>query len=93
MSDDQIRLLIESMTDGIDQTDPKAVNVVNMLASETLKFRDKLQEDTGVVLTVGDVRVVLEALDTLTNTSIMPTDLTDEQKALVQILFDKLTVF
>ncbi len=93
MSDDQIKLLIESMTDGLDKSDPKAVKIVNELATETLKFRDKLHDENGFVLTVGDVRVALDALDIMVKTSIMPIGLSDEQKALVQILFDKLTLF
>jgi len=93
MSDDDIRLLMNAM--GIplfgDRSDP--TGTMSILFSETIKFRDKLKEDTGKIFTVGDTRKALEALENYLNGKTLPEDLTLEQKALTQIWIDRLTLF
>ena len=93
MSDEQLRLLIESMENELLQQPHDAAHVVNVLAQETVKFRDKLKEETGEILTVRDTRVALEALTCHLNGQVLPEDLTPEQKALTRIWIDRLTIF
>lgn len=93
MSDDDLRLLFRSLGGHAvrGQLEPDAV--VSALIKETIKFRDKLKEETGQVLTVGDTRVALEALEGHLNGEAFPKHLTPEQKALAQILIDRVILF
>ena len=61
--------------------------------SETVKFRDKLRQETGTVLTVGDTRTALEALECALKKQPIPTDLTSEQQALFQTYVNRQTIF
>jgi hypothetical protein len=70
-----------------------ARRVMNILSEETVKFRDKLKEETGTILTVGDTRAALEGLERHFEGKPLPGELTSEQKALVQIWIDRLEVF
>jgi len=95
LSEGQLRLLVESMRvhllkggDGVD-----AMQVVNTLIRETIRFRDKLKQERGEVLTVGDTRAALEALECHFRGQPGPLMLTPEQKALAQIWIDRLTIF
>ena len=74
-----------------NQTNP--TGAVAMLISETVKFRDKLKDETGDILTVADTRAALDALESYLNGQSLPDNLTSEQKALAQIWIDRLTVF
>lgn len=93
VSTEQLRLLMESM--GVDMLKDRqnSKRVMNLLSEETVKFRDKLKEDTGTILTVGDTRTALQALEEHLEGGALPRDLTPEQKALVQIWIDRLEVF
>ena len=93
-SEAQLRLLMESMRANIvEDKDPAATQVVNTLITETLRFRDKLLEERGEILTVADTRAALEALDRHLSGEDEPPGLTSEQKALAQIWIDRLTIF
>ena len=74
-----------------NQTNP--TGAVAMLISETVKFRDKLKDETGDILTVADTRAALDALENYLNGQPLPKELTPEQKVLAQIWIDRLTVF
>lgn len=93
VSTEQLRLLMESM--GVDMLKDRqnSKRVMNLLSEETVKFRDKLKEDTGTILTVGDTRAALQALEEHLEGGDLSRDLTPEQKALVQIWIDRLEVF
>lgn len=93
MLDDKIRLLMESLGLQVLESQADPTGAVAMLISETAKFRDKLKEETGEVLTVGDTRTALDALEDYLNGKPLPKELTPEQKAMVQIWIDRLTVF
>ena len=67
--------------------------VLNLLSEETIKFRDKLKEETGTILTVGETRVALQGLEKHLDGQALPRELTPEQKALVRIWIDRLEVF
>ncbi len=93
MWDDELRLLMQSLGASVldDQANP--TGAVAMLILETVKFRDKLKEETGEILTVADTRCALDALEDYLNGRPLSKELTLEQKALVQIWIDRLTVF
>ena len=93
MPDKDIRLLIQALGGQLfgKQSDP--TGTVAMLISETVRFRDKLKEDTGEILTVADTQVALDGLEKHLNGELLPKDLTSEQKALAQIWIDRLTLF
>ncbi|MBD3257122.1 hypothetical protein GF377_01720 [candidate division GN15 bacterium] len=93
MNDEQLRLLVQSMENFVWNEREDGKRVMNMLAEETLKFRDKLKEERGEILTVGDTRISLEALGARLNGMPMPEKMTSEQKALTQIWLDRLTLF
>ncbi|MCP4684211.1 MAG: hypothetical protein GY867_02085 [bacterium] len=93
VSSEQLRLLMESL--GVELLkDKQNINrVLNLLSEETVKFRDKLKQETGAVLTVGDTRIALEGLEKHLEGQALPRDLSPEQKALVRIWIDRLEVF
>lgn len=89
----QFRLLLESMGDTLTPEQHKIGQVINILTEETIRFRDKLKEDTGEILTVGDTRIALDALIELMAGRPSADKLSPEQKALTQIWIDRLTLF
>jgi len=93
MLDESIKLLIEALGGQVveKQDDPRGA--VAMLISETVRFRDKLKEETGEILTVADTRNALDALEAYLSKQTLPDNLTPEQKALIQIWIDRLTMF
>jgi hypothetical protein len=90
---DNIVMLLKSLGGQIvpDHQDPSGT--VSMLISETVRFRDKLMDETGETLTVEDTRLALDALEHYLEYKALPDGLTSEQKALAQIYVDRLTVF
>lgn len=93
MWDDELRLLMQSLGISVLESQANPTGAVAMLISETVKFRDKLKEETGDILTVADTRAALDALENYLNGQPLPKELTPEQKALTQIWIDRLTVF
>ncbi len=93
MLDDELELLMQSLGSMVLETQADPRGAVAMLVSETVKFRDKLKEETGQIITVGDTRAALDALENYLNGNPLPNELTTEQKALAQIWIDRLTVF
>lgn len=93
MWDDELRLLMQSLGASVLDNQANPTGAVAMLISETVKFRDKLKDETGDILTVADTRAALDALENYLNGQPLPDNLTPEQKALVQIWIDRLTVF
>jgi len=88
-----MRLLLESLGAQVVGSQKNPTASVAVLVSETVKFRDKLKEETGEILTVGDTRSALDALERYLDCGQLPGNLTPEQKALVQIYVDRLTIF
>lgn len=93
MSDDALYLLFQSLGAQVMEGRLDPTGTVSILMSETLKFRDKLKSETGVVLTVDDTRKALDGLDLLLHDKELPAALTSEQRMLAQIWFDRLTLF
>jgi hypothetical protein len=94
LTEAQLRLLVETMRDSLLQGNrPDTMQVVNTLINETIRFRDKLLEERGEILTVGDTRAALEALECHFKGIPAPLNLTPEQKALARIWIDRLTIF
>jgi len=92
-SEELLRLQIESMGETILNGKKDTTLIVSMLAQETSRFRNKIKEETGQIITVGDTRAALNALECYLNDCPMSLDLTPEQKALTQIWIDRLTLF
>ncbi len=98
MSDEEYKLLLDSMSDQIFSEkeiadSEKKSEILRKLMKETIKFRDKLKEDTGYIITVEDTRKALEALELHLQNEKAPKDLTSEQKALAQILIDTVVLY
>lgn len=73
--------------------DSKAGDVLAMLIKETVKFRDKIKQERGVMLTVADTRLALEGLGKYLKGEDWNQNLTGEQAALLQIWIDRITIF
>jgi hypothetical protein len=93
MWDDELKLLMQSLGVSVLENQTNPTGAVAVLISETVKFRDKLKDETGEILTVADTRAALDALEDYLNGRPFPKELTPEQKALAQIWIDRLTVF
>jgi len=93
MLDDELKFLIQSLGSSITSGQSDPTGTVAMLISETVKFRDKLKENTGQILTVGDTRVTLDALHDYLKGNPVPETLTPRQNALLKIWIDRLTIF
>ena len=92
MSDERLRLLIEALAGQLPQSQKDPTGTVAVLISETVKYRDKLKEEAGIVLTVEDTRMALDALEARLNEIPQPELLTSQQKELAKILFDRLNL-
>jgi hypothetical protein len=93
MSDDSLKMLLQSLGRQLSDAADDPSSTVAMLLTETIRFRDKLKEESGKVLTVGETRQVLDALDEYLSGRPPSESLTSEQKALLQIYIRRLTVF
>ena len=93
MSKEDFKILFNSLGEQFLKKETEQNDVLRNLMKDTLKFRDKLKEDTGVILTIEDTRIALSALETHLNGEKFPKNLTPEQKALAQILIDRVILF
>ena len=93
MRSDEIRLLLESLGGQILESQNDPTGAVAMLVSETVKFRDQLRREAGAILTVGDTRAALDALEQYLSGKGLPPSLSGEQTALAQLYVDRLTLF
>jgi hypothetical protein len=93
MTQQDLKLLIETMGHSLVLPNHDPDSVVRILIRETIRFRDKLKEETGQILTVGDTREALEALEEHLKGYPPEKKLTPEQRALAQIYIDRLTFF
>lgn len=93
MSNDALYLLIQSLGSQVLEHRANPSGTVAILMTEALKFRDKLKEETGQVLTVEDTRRALDGLQECLDGKPIPEGLTSEQRALTQIWLDRLTLF
>ena len=83
--------LFRALSQSLGRADPAAVT--EMLISETVKFRDRLKQETGRILTVADTRAALDALEAHIEGKELSSRLTSEQKSLAQRYIDRLTLF
>ena len=60
MSDDDFLKHFQSLVAGSDEN---AAAILDLLINETVAYRDKLKKETGIILTVEDTGVALNALD------------------------------
>ena len=92
MDTQKIHLLMKSLGEQI-VSDGNVGEVLSALVKETLRFRDKLREERGVVLTVSDTSVALESFEKYLKGEEWAEGLTSEQAALLQIWIDRITIF
>ena len=92
MDDDSLKALLQSagQISGHDQSDPRGTMAI--LLSETVKYRDRLKAETGVVLTVDDTRKAINALERYLISDSLPSDITPTQRELAQIWIERLTL-
>ena len=85
MDDDPLKALRQyaQQASEDDLADPQ--NIVAILTSETVKFRDKLKDETGVILTVADTKAAVDALAAYLVSKKLPVDITPTQRELAQI--------
>jgi hypothetical protein len=93
MSDDAFSLLMQTLGEQMFAHENDPTGVVALLLSETLRFRDKLKDEAGIILTVDDTQIALDALETYLSGQPLPDSLTSEQQSLAQIWIDRLTTF
>ena len=92
MDTQKIHLLLSSLGEQII-SESEAGDVLAVLIKETEKFRDKIKEERGVILTVADTRLALEGLEKYLKGDNWEQNLTGEQAALLQIWIDRITLF
>ncbi|MFQ5452627.1 MAG: hypothetical protein ACE5D6_00370 [Candidatus Zixiibacteriota bacterium] len=90
---EEFKLLIESLGNQILEERPDSTTILSNLLKDTIKFRDKLKEETGHIFTVEDTKIAVEALETHLNGKPFPKNLSPEQKALAQIYIDRVVLF
>jgi len=90
MTDERFRLLIEALAGQFPQSLKDPTGTIAVLISETVKYRNKLTEEAGIVLTVEDTRMALDAVEARLKELPQPEDLSSIQKELAKILFDRL---
>jgi hypothetical protein len=93
MKDDELQKLMQSLGASVfaSRRDPRGTMAI--LISETVKFRDKLKQESGKTLTVGDTRAALDGLQKHLTGQPVPDDLSSEQQALLNIWIERLTGF
>lgn len=92
MTDERFRLLFEALAGKVLGSQKDPTGTVAVLISETVKYRDKLKEEAGIVLTVEDTRIALDALEARLKEMPQPEQLTPNQKKLARILFNRLNL-
>jgi len=92
MDTQKIHLLLSSLGEQII-SESEAGDVLAVLIKETEKFRDKIKEERGVILTVADTRLALDGLEKYLKGDNWEQNLTGEQAALLQIWIDRITLF
>jgi len=72
MDDLEINALFEQVCDSVEDQPEAVKKVFSVLLSSTLVFRDRIQKDEGVIVTVEDVTVALDWLFEFMQTQKMP---------------------
>lgn len=93
MPDEDLKLLFNSLGMQVLEKENDVSGSLSALMSETLRFRKKLKEDTGMLLSIDDTRMALEGLESQLKEEKLPDELTSEQKTLAMILYDRITIF
>lgn len=93
MSDEDLRLLFQSLGTQVLEKENDISGTLSALMSETVRFRKKLKEDMGTVLSIDDTRMALEGLESHLKEEKLSDEMTSEQKTLAMILYDRITIF
>ena len=90
MDDSEITKLFFTIAESTVEESQEVRKVFSMLVSSTLRYRDLLKEDLGIVLTVEDVRVVLDWLIEAMHTKRLPKTNNAVRLDLLKIWLDEL---
>ena len=93
MIDDKLRLMLQVAAAQLSDDEAGAESVVHALVSETVKLRDKLKSEAGIILTVEDTQMALDGFMAALDGEPLSSELSSEQKALAQIYLDRMTLF
>ena len=93
MTDDKLRMILQVSAAQLADDEVGATLVANALVSETLKLRDKLKNEAGIILTIEDTQIALDAFMAVLDGAPLSSELSSEQMALAQIYIDRMTLF
>jgi hypothetical protein len=90
MDESDIHKLLMRVAGRASDVPEDAKNVFSILVSSTLRYRDSLKEDLGIVVTVEDVRVALDWLLESMRTKRLPETNNAVRLDLLKIWLDEL---
>ena len=93
MPDEQLKMLLRVFGSQMGKDEAEVTAVTKELIDDTVKFRDKLKREAGIILTIKDTQAALDGLEAALTNQTFPDRLSSEQKALAQIYFDRMTLF
>ncbi|MFC1592106.1 hypothetical protein ACFL43_06245 [Thermodesulfobacteriota bacterium] len=90
MDDAQITSLLMRVADHVGRLPGDSREVFATLIATTLSYRDRIKEQQGVVVTIGDVRAALDQLTEALQTRRLPRSDNRLQSGLVKLWLDAL---
>lgn len=90
MEDKDIYALFSNLVDEVEQNNEPLKSVFKILIKSTLAYRDNVLKTTGVVVTVEDVRAVLEWLAPTIKTGRLPVTDNKLRSDLLKLWLDEL---
>ena len=93
MTDDKLKMILQVSAAQLVDDEVEATSVANALVNETIRFRDKLKSEAGIILTIEDTQIALDAFMAALDGEPLPAELTSEQMTLAQIYIDRMTLF
>lgn len=72
MNDEEVETLFQAVGGTMPNAAPEVRQVFSLLVSSTLRYRDRMKEQAGIIVTVEDVRVTLDSLVQVLHTRIVP---------------------
>jgi len=92
MKDDDIAKLFARITEHFKHADDTAHQMFKILVNTTLSYRDKLMEETGVPLTVGETQKALDVFMKVLKTHKIPAGLDKNIHNLVILWLEEVKV-
>ena len=92
MQEEEIRQLFERVAENAGEMSDDVRAVFSLLVSATLRYRDQIREASGTVLTVQDVRTVLDWLVVSIHTHRLPDTDNAVQENLLRVWLEELNL-